>query len=133
MEEDKNGPPKFATAINCMDGRVQEPVINHMKKEYGVDYVDMITAPGPIGALALASDTAFVQTIRQRAEISSRIHGSKECAVVGHFDCAGNPVDKRTQTGQIKATIKLVESWNAGFDAIIGLWVDENGTVSRIA
>ena len=32
----------FATAINCMDGRVQIPVIEYLKKEFKVDYVDMI-------------------------------------------------------------------------------------------
>jgi Putative carbonic anhydrase len=36
------GEGKFGTAINCMDGRVQEPVINWMKVRYGLDYVDMI-------------------------------------------------------------------------------------------
>jgi hypothetical protein len=27
----------FATAINCMDGRTQEPIINWAKKEFNVD------------------------------------------------------------------------------------------------
>ena len=34
---------KFVTAINCMDGRVQVPVIEWLKKEYKADDVDMIT------------------------------------------------------------------------------------------
>lgn len=37
----------FATTINCMNGRVQIPVIDYMKSKYGVDYVDMVTEPGP--------------------------------------------------------------------------------------
>ncbi len=37
---------KFVTAINCMDGRVQIPVIEYLKNNYGINYVDMITAPG---------------------------------------------------------------------------------------
>jgi hypothetical protein len=36
---------KFATAINCRDGRTQLPVIEWLKKEYGATYVDMITEP----------------------------------------------------------------------------------------
>lgn len=36
---------KFATAINCIDGRTQLPVIEWARKKYGVDYVDMITKP----------------------------------------------------------------------------------------
>jgi len=43
---------RFATAINCMDGRTQEPVITWIKKNYHVDFVDMITEPGPVKYLA---------------------------------------------------------------------------------
>jgi len=32
---------KFATAINCMDGRVQLPVINWLMENLSVDYVDI--------------------------------------------------------------------------------------------
>jgi hypothetical protein len=38
---------RFAAAINCMDGRAQLPVIEWLKRECGVDYVDTITEPGP--------------------------------------------------------------------------------------
>ena len=37
----------FATTINCIDGRVQVPVIEYIKLTYGFDYVDMITSAGP--------------------------------------------------------------------------------------
>jgi hypothetical protein len=37
---------KFATALNCMDGRVQITIIEFLKKKFKVDYVDMITEPG---------------------------------------------------------------------------------------
>ncbi len=40
----------FATAINCMDGRVQLPVIAYLKSKYVVDYVDAITEPGRTGS-----------------------------------------------------------------------------------
>jgi len=38
---------KFVTVINCIDGRVQKPVINKFQKDYNADYIDMITEPGP--------------------------------------------------------------------------------------
>jgi hypothetical protein len=44
----------FATAINCMDGRTQIPVTDYVRKKYKVEYVDMITEPGPIKVLAAA-------------------------------------------------------------------------------
>jgi len=35
----------FATAINCMDGRAQLPVIEWIKEKQPVGFVDMITEP----------------------------------------------------------------------------------------
>ena len=37
---------KFATAINCIDGRTILPVINYITEKYQVDFVDLITEPG---------------------------------------------------------------------------------------
>ena len=47
---------KFACAINCMDGRVQDAVKNYMKSTYGVDWVDQITEPGPNKILCECKD-----------------------------------------------------------------------------
>ena len=38
----------FFTAINCMDGRVQLPVIKYVQEKFDILFVDMITEPGPI-------------------------------------------------------------------------------------
>ncbi len=43
---------KFGTAINCIDGRTQEPVIDYMKHKYGIDGVDMVTFPGVDGIIS---------------------------------------------------------------------------------
>jgi hypothetical protein len=40
---------RFGTAINCIDGRTQEPVIDFMKQKYNIDGVDMLTFPGVDG------------------------------------------------------------------------------------
>ena len=101
----------FVTAINCMDGRVQLPVIEFLKKKYHVDFVDMITEPGPIKILAENSDPVLVESIRSRVQISHEKHGSRVVAVVGHDDCAGNPVDRDTQLEQIDKAISLGRSW----------------------
>lgn len=114
----------FATAINCMDGRVQIPVIEWLKKQYGVDYVDMITEPGPERLLAEDKDQRSTESIRKRLEISVTRHNSNLVAIVGHQDCAGNPADKETQLKQISSAIGVVESWNFKVQ-IIGLWVGQ--------
>lgn len=113
---------KFGTAINCMDGRVQIPVVEWLKKQYGVDYVDMITEPGPERLLAEDKDRISIESIRKRLEISVIRHNSNVVAIVGHQDCAGNLADKETQLRQISNAIKTVQSWNLRVQ-IIGLWV----------
>jgi hypothetical protein len=122
---------KFVTAINCMDGRVQLPVIDWMKKEFKADYVDMITEPGPDKLLTedrLSDESAFV---KKKVGVSVEKHGSKIVAVVGHYDCAGNPVDKENHIRQINSAVETVASW--GFNAsVIGLWIDEHWVVHKI-
>jgi len=121
----------FATAINCMDGRVQIPVIEYMKNKYVVDYVDMVTEPGPNKILAENGDKATIESIKRRVKISVERHNSKQIAIVGHHDCAGNPVDKDTQITHILSAIKTVKSWGLNVQ-ITGLWVDVNWRVSEV-
>ena len=85
---------KFATAINCMDGRTQLLVIAYLKGKYKVDCVDMVTEAGPVRILADCEDRVLLDSIKRRVEISTGKHRSRYIAVVGHFDCAGNPVSK---------------------------------------
>jgi len=122
---------KFATAINCMDGRVQMPVIEFLKRKYGVDYVDMITEPGPNRILAENINGLIIESIRRRVEISILKHNSRLVAVVAHHDCAGNPVDNETQLKHLLAAIETVKSW--GYDVqIVGLWIDEKWDVHEV-
>jgi carbonic anhydrase len=121
----------FGTAINCMDGRVQIPVTNWLKSHYGVDYVDMITEPGPVRFLAEGKDPWVVASIRRRLEVSVNRHKSELVAVVGHHDCAGNPVPKETQLEQILAAIKVVRGWDFKV-RVTGLWVNENWEVQEV-
>ncbi|HOO56437.1 MAG TPA: hypothetical protein PLN69_06420 [bacterium] len=121
----------FVTAINCMDGRVQQPVFDYMSREYGMPYVDMITEPGPIKILEEQDSAELVESIRARLDVSVRGHGSSVIAVVGHYDCTGNPVDRETQFRQTAASIELIKTW--GFDAeLIGLWVNEEWNAERV-
>jgi hypothetical protein len=50
---------RVGTAINCIDGRVQEPVAAWLKERYHLDYVDMITEPGADKVLATGSPEAL--------------------------------------------------------------------------
>ena len=114
---------KFACAINCMDGRVQDAVKNYMKEKYSVDYVDQVTEPGPIKILSENTNLAIIENIKKRVDVSVNHHGSKAIAIVGHFDCAGNPVGKEEQIIQLRKSKEVVEDF--GFQTeIILIWVD---------
>ena len=114
----------FACAINCMDGRIQDTVKNYMKENYHVDYVDMVTEPGPNKILADNLDMPVIENIKKRVGISVEHHGAKAIAIVGHFGCAGNPVEKEEQIGHLKEAKKTIESF--GFEAeIVLLWVGQ--------
>lgn len=121
----------FATVINCMDGRTQLPVNTWVKKKYGVDHVDTVTEPGPNGILAKNEDQAILDSMKRRVTISVEKHGSKVVAVVGHHDCAGNPVSEETNKKQIKQAMKTIKKW--GFPVeLVGLWVNEDWRVEEI-
>ena len=114
---------KFGCAINCMDGRVQDAVKNYVKENYQVDWVDQVTEPGPIKILAENTNLPVIDNIKKRVDVSVNHHGSKVIAIVGHYDCAGNPVEKEEQVLQLKKSEEVVKSF--GFNAeIILLYVE---------
>ncbi len=122
---------RFATAVNCMDGRTQLPVNEWIRKEYGVDFVDTVTEPGPVKALAEAADGTMAESVRSRVRMSVERHGSKVVAVVAHHDCAGNPLDRSRQLGQLRAAVENVGRWGLPVE-VIGLWVGETWQVERV-
>ena len=122
---------KFCTAINCMYGRVQQPVIKYMQKRFDADVVDAITEPGPINILAVGTDLSKIQSIIERLKISIELHDSIGIAVVGHYDCAGNPVTEKEQLIQIEKAVNFLNEKYNDIE-IIGLWVDENWTVHEL-
>jgi carbonic anhydrase len=69
--------------------------------------------------------------IHKTLDISINIHGSKHIAVVGHYDCAGNPVSKEIQLVQIQESVEYVKSLYPELD-VFGLWVNENWEVEEL-
>ena len=115
----------FCTAINCMDGRVQLPVIGFLQDYFKAEFVDSITEPGPVRVLAQTADAAMLQSIMTRVDISVNHHGSGQIAICAHPDCAGNPVDDDIQKAQLKkAVIFLKEAYPN--TAVVGFWIENN-------
>jgi hypothetical protein len=120
----------FATVINCMDGRTQEPLIKWIKNKFNIQFVDTITEPGPDKILAEGPEH-LINSIRSRLLISFNKHGSKNVVLVSHYDCAGNPVSKDKHLSHLKKAIDLICSWDLNVN-VIGVWVDENWQVNEI-
>lgn len=122
---------KFCTVVNCMDGRVQLPVIGYMKKRFNSDYVDSVTEKGPNLVLSeqVAGETAG--SILGKVKLSVEVHGSVGIAVAGHYDCAGNPAPESRQAAQIKEAARFLKSRHPNLE-VIGLWVDENWKVTEV-
>lgn len=122
---------RFCSVINCMDGRVQLPVIRYLQKRFKVEYVDSITEAGPNLILSEEKNTTAVQAILDRLKISIEHHDSVGIAMVGHHGCAGNPASKEEQIIHIKKAIQLLRQRYENIE-IIGLWVDENWEVHKV-
>ncbi len=121
----------FCTSIHCMDGRIQESTIRYLKENYEVDYVDAITEPGPCKILAENQDKILVDSILSRIDISINKHKSQLIFISGHYDCAGNPVDKTTQIDQVQKSIEFLKH-NYPDTEISGLWIDDRWKVYGI-
>lgn len=122
---------RFGTAINCIDGRTQQVVIDHMKQNYNIDGVDMVTFPGADGIFSSAEHSEEIALIRRAVSISIEKHGLKIIAVVGHHDCAGNPGDREYHFTHIRRAIREVSSWSLNAQ-VIGLYVNDKREIEEV-
>ncbi len=116
--------------LNCMDGRVQEPVISWVKENLGTPFVDMITEPGMDGLLGGNPEEEIPLPVLSKLKVSLEKHDSKTIIVVGHHDCAGNPVDKNTHKEHLRAAVKKLRKLYPEL-TVIGLWVSEKFEAER--
>ena len=119
---------KRATCLNCMDGRVQLPVVYWIKENYKVDFVDVITEAGMDGVLSGQED---IREVLRSITISVDVNKSSKLFVVGHYDCRGNPAEEEIHHQQIsKAVTRLKSHWPN--HEIVGLWVNKNWQVVKL-
>ena len=114
---------RFATALNCMDGRVQKPVADFVRQHFDVDFVDMVTEPGIVANLHPGALEA--------ERLSVEAHDSQGIAVVAHANCAGNPIPDGEQKNQCLGRAQsFAQSWP--LLEVLPLWVLDDGTVQII-
>ena len=120
----------FCTVVNCMDGRVQLPVIRYLQDRFEVSYVDSVTEAGPVKSLAQPVDEAVSQSILRRVAVS-RTHGSKVVAIIAHDDCAGNPEDETTQRRQLEEAADFMAGHFPDM-LILGFWLNRDWSVFEV-
>ncbi len=122
---------KFCTAVTCMDGRIQLPVIKYLQKRFNAEYVDLISEAAINLVLSKQEEKNVVESVLDRIRISVEVHGSVSIAVVGHHDCAKNPTSEAVQYKHTKDAISFIRKKYNQLE-IIGLWVDENWQVKEL-
>ncbi len=121
----------FCTSIHCMDGRIQEPVINYLKRKFWIKYVDTITAAGPNKILSENKGNPLLESIFNQISISINQHKSQLIAISGHHGCLGNPESKSKQIEQLKKAEKIL-SGKYPHIKIVKLWIGENLQIEEI-
>ncbi len=116
----------FCTAINCMDGRVQLPVIQYLMDRFHVEYIDSITEAGPVRFFDGQGDPHVFQDILDRIDISVGKHDSHVIALCSHAGCAGNPAPDDVQKTQLAKAVPFLKEKYPDCQ-VIGLWLDQDG------
>jgi hypothetical protein len=120
----------FAAAINCIDGRTQHAVIQWMVHHLGVQYVDLITEPGPEKMLTQGW-LAQIEDLKRKVAVSVNAHHSQVVALAAHHDCAGNPVSDAEHQAQVRQGAEVIAGWELGV-RVIGLWVNDQWQVEQV-
>ncbi len=121
----------FCTAVNCIDGRVQEPVSYYLRNHFKVKFVDSITEAGPNLILSNQQPKANVEAILQKLKISVEAHSSKGIGIAAHHDCAGNPSTKKQQLYDLNQSSLFLQSQFPKLE-IVKLWIDEQFKVVEL-
>ncbi|MEO8435449.1 MAG: carbonic anhydrase [Pyrinomonadaceae bacterium] len=121
---------RFATAITCIDGRVQRPVTDWVKWHTNVHHVDLITEPGPDKVLS-GGPQQLIDDIIRKVAFSVRYHFSPVVALSGHHDCAANAATREEHIEQILAGAEVILSYNLNV-RVLALWVSEWDSVELL-
>ena len=93
--EAKEKNSKMGLALVCADGRLQQDCVHYNKQlaeALGVDLVDIISVPGPDGLFKKSRDAERKATIGW-LKLLIGAHHPTAIAIVGHYQCAGNPAN----------------------------------------
>jgi hypothetical protein len=120
---------KRTVCLNCIDGRIQIPVIQWIKENYEVDHVDMITEPGIDGVLA--DNANSMDEIKRKVGLSIERNNASGIFIAGHHDCRANPVSEAVHREHIRASLGRLKKEFPEM-TVTGLWVNNEWKVERV-
>lgn len=99
---------KMGLALVCADGRLHQGAVHYndqLAREMGVDVVDVVAVPGPDGLFKSGRDGEHTATLGW-LKLLVTAHHPTTIAIVGHYQCAGNPVDDAEHDGDVVAAAR---------------------------
>ena len=121
---------KFATAITCIDGRVQRPVTDWIRLHVNVHHVDLVTEPGPDKVFS-EGPAYLIDEVMRKVLFSVRHHFSQVVAISGHDNCAANPASREEHIEQIMESVERIVAYKMHV-RVLGLWINEWGSVDLL-
>lgn len=123
---------RCATAVHCGESSLLAPVARYLREEHGIASVEVVRDPFAARLRSARAPHPPLESLRWRLRRSAALSRPKVVAFVRHAGCAlhdGAPDE------HLDALCELVErsgAWRLGAEAV-GLWLDEDGVVDRIA
>ena len=121
--------PDFAVAVTCIDGRFHEALASWMKSRFGVEHIDLVTAPGVSAALA-SGDVGVTDGTLTRLRPSLEAHHAAAVVVAAHEDCAGDPSRRREQLADLRLATARLRALLGDARPIIGVHLGIDGTIT---
>ena len=118
--------PGRVVCLNCIDGRVQLPVIEWITRHSGAENVDMITEPGMDGLLA--DKQSDIASIVSKVKLSIDLNHADAIYLAGHHNCGGNAVSDSDHRCDICAGVERIQPFFPGHK-VYGLWVNDHWQV----
>src|SRR6185295_2020242 len=100
------------------------------KLHMNVEYVDLVTEPGPDKVISEGT-TYVVDEIVRKAKFSVEHHASPVVALCGHHDCAANHATREEHIDQILDGVRVLLSYQIKV-RVLGLWLNEWNSVELV-
>jgi hypothetical protein len=122
---------KLAIAITCSDWRLHQDGVRYNKQlaeMLGADGVDLVVVPGP-DAIYKEEHAEKLKTVADAAALLAKAHNAGSIAIVGHYKCAGNPVEDQQHdedTAAAAQTLRATLDFSGPIVAVSTVYHDDS-------